>query len=144
MSGLANLTPALRKLRQQLAQGPVSFTQLWQDQAPLWHALGWREAQARLYLRSLAGMVVTAEKGGTDDANTLCFQLQGEAALAVATAANLADEMVALLTHSGRPLPLAQLLNKMPAGQVLTELMLRAAAAADSRLSLIGPLVRLI
>lgn len=49
----------------------------------------------------------------------------------------------ALLAKAGRPVPLAQLMGKLPAGVVVTEPMLRAAATQDSRLELKGPLLRL-
>lgn len=51
--------------------------------------------------------------------------------------------MVALLEKSGRPLPLAQLLGKLPVGVVVTETMLRTAAMKDARLELKGPLLKL-
>ena len=145
MTDDARQTQALKSLHQQLALAPLSFAQLWQDHAPLWQTLGWSEAQARLYLRSLAGIVVNAQPADGDSA-ALSFHLQGAAAQAAVAAGGLADEVVAVLGHSGRPMPLTTMLHKMPKpaeGQVLTEAKLRAALAADPRLSIIGPMVRL-
>lgn len=142
MTAPNHLAPALKRLHQQLARQPAAFTQLWLDHAPLWQALGWAESQARLYLRCLPGMLVTPAAAGTEDA-PLSFHLKASAAGGMLADANLADELVALLTHAGRPMPLAQLLSKMPQGRVLTEAMLRNAAQVDPRLTLAGPTVRL-
>jgi hypothetical protein len=51
--------------------------------------------------------------------------------------------MVALLEKAGRPMPLSQLISKLPAGRVVTEPMLRAAVQHDARLELKGPLLKL-
>lgn len=137
------VTLALKRLRQQITQAPISFAQLWQEHASLWQGLGWSEAQARLYLRCLPGVVAQEETDACLDPNAVIFQIKSEAGEANTASFDLADEMVTLLSHGGRPMPLAQLLNKMPPGRVLTETMLRSAAAADPRLTLAGPTVRL-
>ena len=56
---------------------------------------------------------------------------------------SLADELVGLLRKAGRPMPLIQLMSKLPAGMVVTEPMLRACAQQDARLELKGPLMKL-
>lgn len=137
------VTLALKRLRQQITQAPISFTQLWQEHASLWQTLGWSEAQARLYLRCLPGVVAQEEPGDCPDPNNVILQIKSEAGETNTAGFDLADEMVTLLSHAGRPLPLAQLLSKMPPGRILTEPMLRSAAAADPRLTVAGPTVRL-
>ena len=61
----------------------------------------------------------------------------------VTDATSLADELVALLHKAGRPVPLMQLMSKLPPGVVVTEPMLRTAAQQDDRLELKGPLLKL-
>ncbi|PKO26702.1 MAG: hypothetical protein CVU36_23440 [Betaproteobacteria bacterium HGW-Betaproteobacteria-9] len=134
---------ALKRLRQQISLAPTPFSQLWQEHASLWQTLAWSEAQARLYLRCLPGVVAHEEQCGGADPNAVTFQIKNEPGNENTAGFDLADEMVSLLNHAGRPMPLAQLLNKMPPGRVLTEAMLRTAAAADPRLTLAGPTVRL-
>ena len=141
MTAPTHLAPALKRLHQQIAGQPAAFSQLWQDHSPLWQALGWSESQARLYLRCLPGMLATPAAPGTGN-DHLSFHLTAPAAGMLAEA-NLADELVVLLSHAGRPMPLAQLLAKMPQGRVLTEAMLKSAAHADPRLTSVGPIVRL-
>ncbi len=134
---------ALKRLRQQITLTPTNFAQLWQEHASLWQTLGWSEAQARLYLRCLPGVVAQVEPSECADPNAVTFQIKVRPSEDQATGFDLADEMVSLLSHAGRPMPLAQLLNKMPPGRVLTETMLHSAAAADPRMTLAGPTVRL-
>jgi hypothetical protein len=56
---------------------------------------------------------------------------------------SLADQLVELLECAERPMPLSQLMNKLPVGVVVTEPMLKAAINADPRLQMTGPLVKL-
>jgi hypothetical protein len=115
--------------------GPVTLDQLWADHGTQWHHLGWTRAQLSLWLACTpslqrcelpSGEVAWSLKAG-----------QGQAA------PSLADEMVALLQKAGRPMPLAQLISKLPAGLVVTEPMLRSAAQHDARIELKGPLLKL-
>jgi hypothetical protein len=115
--------------------GPVTLDQLWVNHGTQWHHLGWSRAQLSLWLACTPtlqrfelpnGEVAWALNGGLDQ-TTPC----------------LADEMVALLQKAGRPMPLAQLISKLPAGLVVTEPMLRNAAQQDARLELKGPLLKL-
>lgn len=118
-----------------LRNSSCTLDQLWLDHAALWQQLGWRIEQLSLYLACLPGVrqcdLPTGEKA---------YELDGASN---ASNSNLADELVALLQKAGRPMPLAQLLGKLPAGMVVTEPMLRAAAMQDPRLELKGPLVKL-
>jgi hypothetical protein len=133
----------LKRLRQQLSLATTHFADLWQEHGSLWQTMGWNEAQARLYLKCLPGVVAQEEAGNPPGGQALIFQIKSGAAENKAGAFDLADEMVALLSHAGRPMPLAQLINKLPAGLVVTEPMLRSAAQQDPRLELKGPLLKL-
>ena len=115
--------------------GPVTLNQLWSDHGTQWQQLGWSRAQLSLWLACTpslqrcefpSGEVAWSLKAG-----------QGQ------VAPILADEMVALLHKAGRPMPLALLISKLPAGLVVTEPMLRSAAQQDARLELKGPLLKL-
>lgn len=118
-----------------LKTAPVSFEQLWSDFAAFWQQLNWQPPQLKLWLACLPGIITNTTATGEQT-----YQLAGTANTGELC---LADEMAALLEKAGRPMPLAQLLAKLPAGMVVTEPMLRAAAQADARLELKGPLVKL-
>jgi hypothetical protein len=122
-------------VRRGLKTGPVTLEQLWADHGEQWHHLRWERAQLSLWLACTpslhrcelpSGEVAWSLKAGQSQATP-----------------SLADEMVALLHKADRPMPLAQLINKLPAGLVVTEPMLRSAAQHDARLELKGPLLKL-
>ena len=118
-----------------LQRGPVTIEQLWLDSGSLWQQAGWDRAQLSLWLACTPSLQRCELPSGE-----LAWSLkagQGQ------VASSLADEMVALLNKAGRPMPLAQLISKLPAGLVVTEPMLRGAAQRDARLELKGPLVKL-
>lgn len=139
----AQIALGLKRLRQEISVDPTDFAELWQERGGLWQSLAWTEAQARLYLQCLPGVVVQEEASGDSGSLTLVYQIKSEASGNKAGAFDLADEMVALLHKAGRPMPLAQLISKLPAGLVVTEPMLRSAAQQDARLELKGPLLKL-
>lgn len=125
----------LASVRRSVEGGPATLEQLWVDHAPQWHRLGWSPAQLSLWL----ACTPTLQR---------CELPSGEVAWALhdgagQAAPSLTDELVALLQKAGRPMPLAQLINKLPAGMVVTESMLRSAAMQDARLELKGPLLKL-
>ncbi|WP_434129837.1 hypothetical protein [Methylocaldum sp. GT1BB] len=125
----------LDTIQRTLTNGHCTLDQIWLDHAPIWQRLGWSREQVSLYLACLPGV-------------RQCSMPTGEKAYELESSVNassnkLADELVALLAKAGRPMPLAQLLGKLPAGMVVTEPMLRAAAMQDARLELRGPLVKL-
>lgn len=122
-------------VRRGMKTGPVTLDQLWADLGTQWHQLGWSRAQLGLWLACTPSL-------------QRCELPSGEAAWSLKAgqgqvAPSLADEMVALLHKAGRPMPLAQLISKLPAGLVVTEPMLRSAAQRDARLELKGPLLKL-
>ncbi|MDH1428197.1 hypothetical protein N5J23_17505 [Comamonas aquatica] len=122
-------------VRRGMKTGPITLEQLWADLGTQWHQLGWSRAQLSLWLACTPSL-------------QRCELPSGEAAWSLKAgqgqvAPSLADEMVALLHKAGRPMPLAQLISKLPAGLVVTEPMLRSAAQRDARLELKGPLLKL-
>lgn len=118
-----------------LANGPVTLDYLMAEHASVWHHLRWESAQVSLWLACSSHV----RQQHTPDGE-LCYSLAREMA---ADASSLADELVALLQKAGRPVPLMQLMSKLPPGVVVTEPMLRTAAQQDDRLELKGPLLKL-
>jgi len=125
------LSPVLR----QVEQGSCTLEHLWLDHSSLWQQLGWGQAQVRLWLRCLPG--ICFDEGDSGNPSYRLGTGSGQKEL------NLADQLVELLERAERPMPLPQLMNKLPAGVVVTEPMLRSAINADSRLQMTGPLVKL-
>ena len=125
----------LAAVRRSMKTGPVTLDQLWADHAAQWHHLGWSRAQLSLWLSCTPALQRCELPGG--EAAWVLDKGQGQ------TTPSLADELVALLQRTGRPMPLAQLISKLPAGMVVTEPMLRSAAGQDARLELKGPLLKL-
>jgi hypothetical protein len=130
-----NTFDLMTSIRHSMKTGPVTLDQLWADHVAQWHDLSWSRAQLSLWL-ACTPVLRRCELPG------------GEAAWALnvgqsQTTPSLADELVALLQKAGRPMPLAQLISKLPAGMVVTEPMLRSAAQRDARLELKGPLLKL-
>ena len=122
-------------VRRGMKTGPVTLDQLLADLGTQWHQLGWSRAQLSLWLACTPSL-------------QRCELASGEVAWSTnagpsRSTPSLADELVALLQKAGRPMPLALLIGKLPAGMVITEPMLRSAAQHDARLELKGPLLKL-
>jgi hypothetical protein len=130
-----NSRDLIASLQRSLNNGPATLEQILSDLADKWHHLGWNSAQVSLWLASTPAL-------------DRCLLPSGESAWELdvkkpSSASNLSDELVALLQQAGRPMPLSQLISKLPAGRVVTEPMLRAAAQQDARLELKGPLLKM-
>lgn len=125
----------LAVVRRSMKTGPVTLEQLWADHATQWHHLGWSRAHLSLWLACTPAFKRTDLQSG--EVAWVLKEGPGHAT------PSLADELVALLQKAGRPMPLSQLLSKLPAGLVVTDPMLRSAAQQDARLELKGPLLRL-
>lgn len=125
----------LESVKRALQAKSYSIEQIYSEYALLWQQMEWDASQIRLWLACLPGIRLATDLDGS-----VAYQLDRSA---TSNDNNLADELVALLSNAGRPMPLAQLMCKLPAGLVATEPMLRAAAQKDSRLELKGPLVKL-
>ena len=135
MTAAPDVRVTLQPVRQQLAQGPCSEEQLRSDHAHRWQALGWGPEQTRLWLRCQPGVSVDET-----DPSQLVFR---PSAGGRPTTPSLADQIVDLLGAAAKPVPIAQLMKRLPAGANVTEPMLRAAVNADPRLQTTGPLVKL-
>lgn len=118
-----------------LSTGPATLEQLLADHAVQWHHLGWSAAQVSLWLACTPALRKCQLPSGE-----IAWGLDGGKLSAEST---LSDELVALLQKAGRPMPLLQLMSRLPAGMVVTEAMLRNAAKQDVRLELQGPLLKL-
>lgn len=122
-------------VRRHLKQDEVVLDQIWIDHAPVWQQLNWNLSQIKLWLACQPNIHIGNAPNGEPTYQIENANESGET--------SLADELVALLENAGRPMPLAQLLNKLPVGMVITEPMLRAVAQQDARLELKGPLIKL-
>lgn len=132
MSQLATIDTVLGKLKQEA----MTLEQIWQDYGLAWQQLGWNLAQVKLWLLCQPSVHIKQASSGEQAFQIQCPQTNQET--------NLTDELVALLEKAGRPMPLSQLISKLPAGRVVTEPMLRTAAQHDARLELKGPLLKLV
>jgi hypothetical protein len=131
MSQLATIDAVLGNLKQEA----MTLEQVWQDYGLAWQQLGWNLAQVKLWLLCQPSVEIKQTSNGEQAFQIQCPQTTQET--------NLSDELVALLEKAGRPMPLSQLISKLPAGRVVTEPMLRAVAQQDARLELKGPLLKL-
>ena len=131
MSKLATIDAVLSNLKQEA----MTLEQIWQDYGLVWQQLGWNLAQVKLWLLCQPSVQIQQASNGEQAFQILGAQTNQET--------SLTDELVALLEKAGRPMPLSQLISKLPAGRVVTEPMLRAAAQHDARLELNGPLLKL-
>jgi hypothetical protein len=129
------ITAYLAPIYQQLQQTSCTLHQIWMDHTTTWHHLGWTQSQLRLWLRCQPDIHIDV----TDTINPT-YQV---GTVNSSSAPSLADHLMPLLDSAGKPMPMSQLMNKLPVGMLVTEPMLRAAINADSRLQLIGPLVKL-
>jgi hypothetical protein len=131
MIQLATIDTVLGNLKQEA----MTLEQIWQDYGLAWQQLGWNLAQVKLWLLCQPSVQIQQVSNGEQAFQIKCAQTNEET--------NLTDELVALLEKAGRPMPLSQLISKLPAGRVVTEPMLRAVAQHDARLELKGPLLKL-
>ncbi|WP_427551048.1 hypothetical protein ACQE3D_17435 [Methylomonas sp. MS20] len=131
MSKLATIDAVINNLKQEA----MTLEQIWQDYGLAWQQLGWNMAQVKLWLLCQPSVHIKLAVNGEQAFQINCAQTNEKT--------NLGDELVALLEKAGRPMPLSQLISKLPAGRVVTEPMLRAAAQHDARLELKGPLLKL-
>ena len=126
---------SLRAVGRDLERDACWLETLWLDHSAVWQDLSWTKAQARLWLCCLPGIQVDL----SDPLNPSYLLAEtGRAA-----EPSLADHLVAILGSSGQPVPIKQLMHKLPPGMIVSEPMLQAAVNADPRLRMTGPLVRL-
>lgn len=132
MSQIATIDAVIGNLKQEA----MTLEQIWLGHGLTWQQLGWNLAQVKLWLLCQPSVHIKLASNGEQVFQIKCAQTNEET--------NLGDELVALLEKAGCPMPLSQLISKLPAGRVVTEPMLRAAAQHDARLELKGPLLKLV
>ena len=134
MNDVAN-QQALTRLLNSLGEAPQTLEELWQTQPLLWQDLGWQESQLRLWLYCQPGLVRNADSDG--------IERFGQATSSTQSEPDLSEEIAKIVQSNGKPLPLAQLKNRLPAGVLATEPMLRAAITEHPKLQMVGPMVKL-
>lgn len=125
----------LTRLKKNIASQSQSLEELWLSQPGLWQELNWEQAQLKLWLRCQPDINVESS-----DPQSIRYQLKTAKADG---AANLSEEIAKILQGVGKPMPMAQLKNKLPAGLLVTEPMIKAAINNHPGLTLTGPLVKL-
>jgi hypothetical protein len=127
-------TYELGRVKASLANETLSLNDIWLSQPSLWQELGWSISQLNLWLHCLTEVDVKLVE--TSPVFTLKIKAGG-------VQSNLSEEIAKVLQGTGKPMPLAQLKNKLPAGILATEPMLKAAISQHPNLVLTGPLVKL-
>ena len=127
-------TYELGRVKASLANETLSLNDIWLSQPSLWQELGWSKSQLSLWLHCLPEVDVKLVE------TSPVFSLKTKAG---GVQSNLSEEIAKVLQGTGKPMPLAQLKNKLPAGILATEPMLKAAISQHPNLVLTGPLVKL-
>ena len=115
----------LTQVIQQLKQNPISADILWAEYQSLWQSLGFSRTQVALWKASLA------------------LDHQNEHKAAYNVTQDLAEHLVSLLRQNQRPLPIAQVMRRLPAGVTMTEQQIRKLAQQHPKLQIKGPLLLL-
>jgi hypothetical protein len=131
----AAILQGLSSLKKGLATESQTPDELWQSRQLLWQELGWEKPQLKLWLRCQSGLKQTTTKAGL-----VRYELTNSGA---DSQPDLGEMIAKIVQGVGKPMPLAQLKNKLPAGLVVTEPMLKAAITGHPNLILNGPLVKL-
>tara|TARA_R110002073_G_scaffold308992_1_gene479195 strand:+ start:519 stop:923 length:405 start_codon:yes stop_codon:yes gene_type:complete len=122
----------LERVKQQLGTEAQTLEDLWQSRPLLWQALGWSQVQLKLWLRCLKG--IEEAEGGNEVQYSLPTSASPESDLSV--------EIAQIVKAHGKPMPLAQIKNKLPTGRIATEEMIKAAIDKHPNLKIQGPMVR--
>lgn len=135
MSDVAN-QQALAQLLKNLADEPQTLDELWQARPILWQDLGWTHPQLKLWLYCQPVLERSVDGNGVERF--------GQENSKEESVPNLSEEIAKIVQSNGKPLPLAQLKNRLPAGLLATDPMLRAAINDHPRLKMMGPMVKLV
>lgn len=127
---------ALVELLKYLGDEPQTLDELWQARSMLWQDLGWEQPQLKLWLYCQPGLVRTTDSDGVERF--------GQESTSEGGAPNLSEEIAKIVQGNGKPLPLAQLKNRLPAGLLATDPMLKAAIDDHPRLQMMGPMVKFV
>ncbi|QTA78688.1 Uncharacterized protein dnl_09180 [Desulfonema limicola] len=129
-----NIQQQLTGICQTINKSSQTLEHLWQHYPLVWQELGWTQAQVRLWLGCLPDIVAADA-----DMDNPVYSFQGE----TKPDDDLGDVIVKVLEAVGRPMPVKQLMNKLPGGLVVTVPMVQAAVKEHPRLLLTGPVVKL-
>ncbi len=124
----------LNRLKTNLVSEPTILEDLWLSQPTLWQELNWSQAQLRLWLCCQPGIKVSTVNGQLH-----CQYSQSDEN----DQPDLGEIIANIVQSAGKPVPMAQLKSKVPAGMVVTEPMLKAAINQHPQLALMGPMVKL-
>ncbi len=125
----------INRFKASLKSEPTSFEDLWLAQPALWQGLGWSQAQLRLWLRCQPGL------NAIKTSDQVRYQYaKGDKS----EQPDLGEIIAKIVQGAGKPMALAQLKSKLPAGTLVTEPMLKAAINQHPQLVMMGPMVKLI
>lgn len=125
----------LKRLLNSLGSEPQTLEEIWHTRQMLWQDLGWDQAQVKLWLYCQPDLARAKADDGIER-----FSRAGSEA---DNTPDLTEEIAKIVQSNGKPLPLAQLKNRLPAGLVATEPMIKAAIADHPHLQMVGPMVKL-
>ena len=134
MNNLAD-QQALARLLKSLSGEPQTLEELWYAQHLFWQDLGWEQSQLQLWLYCQPGLARSTDSSGLEHF--------GQAGADVQSEPDLAEEIARVVQSHGKPLPLAQLKKRLPAGLLATDPMLKAAINDHPHLQMLGPMVKL-
>lgn len=115
----------LSQVIQQLKRTSAAPEILWNEHQALWQQLGFNKNQVALWHASLA-LESQREQGGAYNITP-----------------DITEHLINLLRQSQRPLPIAQVIQKLPAGVTMTEQQIRKLAQQHPKLQIKGPLLLL-
>ena len=124
---------ALLRVKDSLDNDKQSLNDIWLSYPSVWQSLGWQQAQLKLWLACHKGILVSEESNDT------YFSLEDSASKQVP---DLSEEIFQVVQSHGKPLPIAQLKNKLPASLMATEPMLKEAINKHEGLVMMGPMVK--
>lgn len=134
MNNLAN-QQALTRFLKSLSGEPQTLEELWYTQHLLWQDLGWEQSQLRLWLYCQPELTRNRDSSGREYFGL--DEADGH------SEPDLTEIIVRIVQSHGKPLPLAQLKKRLPAGLLATEPMLKAAINDHPDLQMQGPMVTL-
>lgn len=125
----------LSRLLKNLVSEPQTLDELWHARPMLWQDLGWNQTQLKLWLYCQPQLTRAIADDGIERFRQTCSASEATP--------DLAEEIAKIVQSKGKPMPLVQLKNQLPAGLLATEPMLKAAIANHPHLQVVGPMVKL-
>ena len=133
----SELRQALQHALEGLAIQPQALDDIWSKQNHIWQELGWQKSQLSLWLN--------CQKNIQKEPNSGAFLIQAkESNKADNSSQNLGDILLDLVIEFNRPLPVKLALSKLPSHIVATEGMLKSAVQEHPKLTMMGPLIKLV